>query len=44
LLSPGASPVKPPLEGIDTEGIFTLRDVTDTDRIKNYTILVHKMR
>ena len=36
LLSPGASPVKPPLEGMDTEGIFTLRDVPDTDRIKNY--------
>jgi len=36
LLSPGASPVKPPLEGIDLEGIFTLRDVEDTDRIKNY--------
>jgi len=36
LLSPGASPVKPPLEGIHLEGIFTLRDVPDTDRIKNY--------
>jgi len=36
LLSPGASPVKPPLEGISSEGIFTLRDVADTDRIKNY--------
>jgi len=36
LLSPGASPVKPPLEGIDLEGIFTLRDVPDTDHIKNY--------
>jgi len=36
LLSPGASPVKPPLEGIDSDGIFTLRDVPDTDRIKNY--------
>jgi len=36
LLSPGASPVKPPLEGIDSEGIFTLRDVADTDRIKNH--------
>jgi len=36
LLSPGASPVKPPLEGIDSEGIFTLRDVADTDRIKHY--------
>lgn len=36
LLSPGASPVRPPLPGIDTEGIFTLRNVTDTDRIKEY--------
>ena len=36
LLSPGASPVKPPLPGIDMEGIFTLRDVADTDRIKNW--------
>jgi len=36
LLSPGASPVRPPLEGIDLDGIFTLRDVPDTDRIKNY--------
>lgn len=36
LLSPGASPVRPPLKGIDSEGIFTLRNVDDTDRIKNY--------
>ncbi|MFT4073071.1 MAG: FAD-dependent oxidoreductase [Dysgonamonadaceae bacterium] len=36
LLSPGAVPVRPPLEGIDLDGIFTLRDVRDTDRIKNY--------
>lgn len=36
LLSPGANPVRPPLEGIDLNGIFTLRDVNDTDRIKNY--------
>lgn len=36
LLSPGATPVKPPLEGIDSDKIFTLRDVPDTDRIKNY--------
>lgn len=36
LLSPGASPVKPPLEGINQEGIFTLRNVDDTDRIKEY--------
>ena len=36
LLSPGASPVRPPLPGIDSEGIFTLRNVADTDKIKNY--------
>ena len=36
LLSPGANPVKPPLEGIDSEGIFTLRNVEDTDHIKAY--------
>ena len=35
LLSPGASPVRPPLPGIDNEGIFTLRNVNDTDAIKN---------
>ena len=34
LLSPGASPVVPPLAGIQSEGIFTLRNVSDTDRIK----------
>lgn len=36
LLSPGASPVRPPLKGIDSEGIFTLRNVNDTDRIKHF--------
>lgn len=36
LLSPGALPVKPPLPGIDGDGIFTLRNVDDTDSIKNY--------
>lgn len=36
LLSPGASPVCPPLPGIDSEGIFTLRNVADTDRIKTF--------
>lgn len=36
LLSPGASPFKPPLKGIDLEGIFTLRNVDDTDQIKAY--------
>ena len=36
LLSPGASPVRPPLAGIDLPGIFTLRNVNDTDRIKAF--------
>ena len=36
ILSPGAEPVRPPLEGIGLEGIFTLRNVNDTDRIKTY--------
>jgi NADPH-dependent 2,4-dienoyl-CoA reductase/sulfur reductase-like enzyme/rhodanese-related sulfurtransferase len=36
VLSPGAEPIRPPLDGINSEGIFTLRNVTDTDRIKAY--------
>lgn len=36
LLSPGAAPVRPPLPGIDNDGIFTLRNVHDTDAIKSY--------
>jgi NADPH-dependent 2,4-dienoyl-CoA reductase/sulfur reductase-like enzyme/peroxiredoxin family protein/rhodanese-related sulfurtransferase/TusA-related sulfurtransferase len=36
LLSPGSYPVKPPLDGIDSEGIFTLRNVDDTDAVKEY--------
>lgn len=42
LLSPGASPVRPPLSGIDNDGIFTLRNVADTDAIKTY-INKHKV-
>ena len=34
ILSPGAEPLRPPLPGIETEGIFTIRNVADTDRIK----------
>lgn len=36
VLSPGAEPVRPPLPGINQEGIFTLRSVPDTDKIKKY--------
>lgn len=34
ILSPGASPVRPPLPGIDDDRIYTLRTVPDVDRIK----------
>jgi len=36
VLSPGAEPLRPPLPGIDSEGIFSLRTVNDTDRIYDY--------
>jgi NADPH-dependent 2,4-dienoyl-CoA reductase/sulfur reductase-like enzyme/rhodanese-related sulfurtransferase len=36
VLSPGAEPIRPPLDGINSEGIFTLRNVPDTDKIKAY--------
>jgi len=36
LLSPGATPFVPPLNGINSENIFTLRNVHDTDLIKNH--------
>lgn len=36
ILSPGAEPIRPPLPGIDLEGIFTLRNVNDTDYIKSF--------
>jgi NADPH-dependent 2,4-dienoyl-CoA reductase/sulfur reductase-like enzyme/rhodanese-related sulfurtransferase len=36
ILSPGAEPVKPLLDGIDNENIFRLRSIPDTDRIKAY--------
>lgn len=39
LISTGASPVRPPLSGIDLNGIFTLRNVADRDRIKEYNSL-----
>lgn len=36
VLSPGASPIRPVLPGIHNEGIFTVRNVGDTDYIKGY--------
>ncbi len=36
VLSPGAMPTRPPLPGIDSERIFSLRTVEDTLRIHDY--------
>ncbi|KAA9040582.1 CoA-disulfide reductase [Ginsengibacter hankyongi] len=41
ILSPGAEPLQPPLPGIGSEGIFTLRNVKDTDYIKSYVKKKH---
>lgn len=37
LLSPGAEPIKPPFEGIDSDKIFTLRNIPDMDKIVEQT-------
>lgn len=36
VLSPGANPIKPPISGIDGPDIYTLRDIPDTDAIKEF--------
>lgn len=36
ILSPGAQPKRPPLPGLDLEGVFTLRTVPDTFAISQY--------
>lgn len=36
VLSPGANPTKPPIPGIDSPNIYTLRDIPDTDAIKEF--------
>ncbi|GAB4274149.1 MAG: CoA-disulfide reductase [Candidatus Rifleibacteriota bacterium] len=34
ILSPGAAPIKPSIPGIDNDGIYSLRNLEDMDRIK----------
>jgi NADPH-dependent 2,4-dienoyl-CoA reductase/sulfur reductase-like enzyme len=36
ILSPGAAPVRPNIEGIDNERVFTLRNIPDTYKIKEF--------
>ena len=36
VLSPGAAPVRPPIPGIESPNIYTLRDIPDTDSIKGF--------
>lgn len=36
ILSPGAEPVRPPIPGIESERIYTLRNVPDTDKINAF--------
>lgn len=35
ILSPGATPVIPPVDGIESSRVFTLRNVPDADRLKD---------
>jgi NADPH-dependent 2,4-dienoyl-CoA reductase/sulfur reductase-like enzyme/rhodanese-related sulfurtransferase len=34
ILAPGAAPLRPPIPGVDLPGVFTLRNLQDSDRIK----------
>lgn len=36
ILSPGAEPIKPDIEGADSDTVFTLRNIPDTIKIKEY--------
>jgi len=36
ILSPGAEPVKPTIDGIDSNRVFTLRNIADMDRIEEF--------
>ncbi len=36
VLSPGAYPVRPPIKGVENSRIFTLRNVTDTDKVHDF--------
>lgn len=41
VLSPGAAPIHPNIEGIESNRVFTLRNIPDTLKIKNYIDTMH---
>ena len=41
VLSPGAAPIRPNIEGVDSEKVFTLRNIPDTLKIKRYIDTAH---
>ena len=41
VLSPGASPIRPSIEGIDSDKVFTLRNSPDTMKIKQHIDKTH---
>ncbi len=43
VLSPGAAPIRPPLPGIDLPGIFALRTIPDSRRIREW-IDIHQVK
>ena len=38
VLAPGAAPIRPPLPGIDLPGVFTLRTIPDSRRIRDWMV------
>jgi NADPH-dependent 2,4-dienoyl-CoA reductase/sulfur reductase-like enzyme/rhodanese-related sulfurtransferase len=36
VLSPGAAPIRPPLRGVDRPGVFAVRSIPDTRRIRSW--------
>jgi nitrite reductase (NADH) large subunit len=42
LIATGSRPFVPPIEGIDKDGVFTLRSITDAQKIRRYSENVQK--